>query len=500
MSLINTFLEGEIRREQNGLLQATRDGLEIAKEGERLANRTISEQQASLRQKEEELKKLRNSLCDAEDDLEEYEQLLCKPMPEIAKASSGFAKTYEENQYELADWILSEKSYQELAYRYGALLGKNPSEVRADSSGTREDVLAGRNDPRHQTNAGEFVRRFEERLYSTTPGSKFQAEYNNACEEGRIHRLGDTYRLWSDALDAWLEMAEGGNSAACYNVGRCYGRGDGVDRVPELAERWYLRAHELGDKLAAYNLHLFYTEEKPDPVKAAIFLEESGQRGDQRGIQRIAAEAARQAKDELLNRQEQARAEIRNRLEQAIAYAKDSDEKVRTILCDVPRITRGETHAPVIEKVAEVDPILADRMRCFVGADFKVSESNSRNHGMIFAKWVADVKLSVVIPDKLKRGSLAPSDKDLEEIGCSRNSKTPVDSDLFDLAVAVLPKGEHSLSILLDSWELPGARTTGLSIEVPDVEGGMAFEGVKVAIKGHAFAVIFEEPIKIRGH
>ena len=73
----------------------------------------------------------------------ELEALLSKPMAEIAAKNGRFRETYDKQQEMLADWILSQRAFKELAMKYGKLAGKTPEEIQAEGMATKEIILDG---------------------------------------------------------------------------------------------------------------------------------------------------------------------------------------------------------------------------------------------------------------------------------------------------------------------------------------------------------------------
>lgn len=63
---------------------------------------------------------------------------------------------------------------------------------------------------------------------------------------------------YAAALDAWLPLAEQGNSAAQFNVGVLYEKGLGVAQDLSAAARWYRKAAEQGDVEAQYDVARLY--------------------------------------------------------------------------------------------------------------------------------------------------------------------------------------------------------------------------------------------------
>ena len=81
-----------------------------------------------------------------------YENLLAKPMHEIAHESESFRKTHESQQELLANWMVSQRAFKELAIDLGLKLGKTREEVVADGMAQRINVLE--NTTKHDNNLG----------------------------------------------------------------------------------------------------------------------------------------------------------------------------------------------------------------------------------------------------------------------------------------------------------------------------------------------------------
>ena len=88
-----------------------------------------------------------------------YKALLSKPMEEIAAANGDFKATFEKQQEIIADWIVSQKAFRELAYEFGEKLGLSQDEVRAQVRDKKKDVL---NDTtKYGNNASSSINQFE---------------------------------------------------------------------------------------------------------------------------------------------------------------------------------------------------------------------------------------------------------------------------------------------------------------------------------------------------
>ena len=99
---------------------------------------------------------MKRQLSNAEDTAEEYEQLLCKPMLEIAHQNGDFKQTYEKQMEIMADWMVSQKAFKELAIEFGFDDGLQPEEVIQMGKEKKIDVINNNNDPSHKTNSNNI--------------------------------------------------------------------------------------------------------------------------------------------------------------------------------------------------------------------------------------------------------------------------------------------------------------------------------------------------------
>lgn len=84
-----------------------------------------------------------------------YQLLLAKPMHQIAELSGDFKKTYEAQQLLMAEWMVSQKAFKELAIQYGMKAGKTAKEIIQEGFDKEIDVLEAKNNPEHNTNVDE---------------------------------------------------------------------------------------------------------------------------------------------------------------------------------------------------------------------------------------------------------------------------------------------------------------------------------------------------------
>jgi chromosome segregation ATPase len=97
---------------------------------------------------------LQTNLILANKKIQQYEVLLSKPMQFIAEHNPNFKKNFEEQQTVLADWMVSQKAFKELAIQLGKQLGLSVEEVIQMGLSKEIDVLEDKNDPSHKTNVG----------------------------------------------------------------------------------------------------------------------------------------------------------------------------------------------------------------------------------------------------------------------------------------------------------------------------------------------------------
>nr|WP_288119021.1 hypothetical protein [Thiomonas sp.] len=82
-----------------------------------------------------------------------YKQLLSKPMEEIAAQNGDFKATFEKQQEIIADWIVSQKAFRELAIDLGEEFGVSKEAMRKKLSEKFKAVLT--DNTKHGNNASE---------------------------------------------------------------------------------------------------------------------------------------------------------------------------------------------------------------------------------------------------------------------------------------------------------------------------------------------------------
>jgi chromosome segregation ATPase len=103
---------------------------------------------SQINQQDEKIKKL-------EQQVEYYRQLLCKPLGVIAENNDNFKKNYEEQMETMADWMVSQKAFKELAIEFGLEKGLKLEGIIQMGNKKELDVLNDKHDPSHNTNVGD---------------------------------------------------------------------------------------------------------------------------------------------------------------------------------------------------------------------------------------------------------------------------------------------------------------------------------------------------------
>ena len=122
-----------------------------------IAHHNIAHLKNELDQAVEINKKLFQATIKYKEEAEYYKKLLAKPMAEIAQANRSFKETYEKQMELLADWMVSQKAFKELAIQFGIEKGLTPTEVMQMGLNKEIDVLENRHDINHNTNVGDSV-------------------------------------------------------------------------------------------------------------------------------------------------------------------------------------------------------------------------------------------------------------------------------------------------------------------------------------------------------
>ena len=127
-----------------------------------IAHHNIAHLKNELDQAVEINKELFQAAMKYKEEAEYYQKLLAKPMDEIAKANRSFKETYEAQMELLADWMVSQKAFKELAIQFGIEKGLTPDEIRDMGIKKKSDVLLNNNNPSHKTNSSDLTTMQEE--------------------------------------------------------------------------------------------------------------------------------------------------------------------------------------------------------------------------------------------------------------------------------------------------------------------------------------------------
>ena len=122
-----------------------------------IAHHNIAHLKNELDQAVEINKELFQAAMKYKEEAESYQKLLTKPMAEIAEANRSFKETYEAQMELLADWMVSQKAFKELAIQFGIEKGLTYDEVIKMGLDKKIDVLENRHDVSHNTNVGDSV-------------------------------------------------------------------------------------------------------------------------------------------------------------------------------------------------------------------------------------------------------------------------------------------------------------------------------------------------------
>jgi predicted nuclease with TOPRIM domain len=169
MGLINDALKGQIAQTNLEIITAKTDGINILNQGLNETNKRNSEigeklgsaqiqniqliNQLNSIQRELNTEKEKNKKLKQE--VEIYRQLLCKPLSAIAENNDNFKKNYEEQMQIMADWMVSQKAFKELAIEFGLEKGLKLEGIIQMGNKKELDVLNDKHDPSHNTNVGD---------------------------------------------------------------------------------------------------------------------------------------------------------------------------------------------------------------------------------------------------------------------------------------------------------------------------------------------------------
>lgn len=121
---------------------------DLEEENRRL-RREADEERRKSDEKAKELRKLT-------EERDRYKNLLAKPMAEIAEKNANFQQTYNKQMELMAEWMVSQKAFKELALQFGFEKGLEKKEILEIAQHKRLDVLDNKHTVGHGTNANEI--------------------------------------------------------------------------------------------------------------------------------------------------------------------------------------------------------------------------------------------------------------------------------------------------------------------------------------------------------
>ena len=143
----------------DALARSVRGAISEKNEGINILQQQVNNLSASLADAQNDLNKKTEELEEAEETIEFYKNLLCQPMSVIAQKNINFKATYEAQMQTLADWMVSQKAFKELAIQFGFEKGLSVEQVVQMGKSKKVDVIENKNDLSHKTNAldDEFI-------------------------------------------------------------------------------------------------------------------------------------------------------------------------------------------------------------------------------------------------------------------------------------------------------------------------------------------------------
>ena len=141
--IISTALFLENDRLQTELLQKEQESSDIAsKKGQENSELKFKlRHQETLRQNAEISNGERSRQLDRSlNELREYEELLARPLHEIAARHGTFRERYDEQQTLLAEWMVSQNTFRSLTKEYGKRLGLSDGEMQRHFEITKKKV------------------------------------------------------------------------------------------------------------------------------------------------------------------------------------------------------------------------------------------------------------------------------------------------------------------------------------------------------------------------
>lgn len=177
------LIHGEIQRQNDeARKKQQRENDELNRKNNQLAT-DIKKQQAQFQSENDDLEyenldliqknnRLFKKAQELQNEVDRLNILLRQPLAEIAKQHVGFSQNYEKLMETLADWMVSQKAFKELAIQFGLKQGISAEEVIQQGRAKEIDVLENKHNQNHNTNVfdstiiGPRVEKLKEKLLS----------------------------------------------------------------------------------------------------------------------------------------------------------------------------------------------------------------------------------------------------------------------------------------------------------------------------------------------
>ena len=157
-----------------GSAQADVDAARI--KGSIIANEGLVIARQQIQQNQIQNIELQNKIEELEEEVDEYRKLLCKPMLEIANQNRNFKATYEAQMQIMAEWMVSQKAFKELAIQFGFEKNLSPEKIMEMGDEKKLDVLDNKHEKNHGTNEngipliGEFKEKIKTKIKEKLKG------------------------------------------------------------------------------------------------------------------------------------------------------------------------------------------------------------------------------------------------------------------------------------------------------------------------------------------
>jgi len=208
----------------------------------------------------------------------------------------------------------------------------------------------------------------------------FQEEIDTAIKGKRLYFLGEQLPPdWYAGFRQWSKLAENGDAKACFNVGRCYQRGDGIDQNLDQAKDWFHQAIKLGETRSYFNLYTLHKDAKfaaLDDQVAEQMLGRAATAQDPRALKELANREQAQ-RDALAEAQYQAKQKEEKRFQDAswAAQSKFADCISRGNMAEARSLARAALESNY--RWAKDAVAIADLVICVKGRGIALKEKTS---------------------------------------------------------------------------------------------------------------------------